>query len=127
MAGSVKTDPVAMTRTGMSPIRNTAMSKSWIIMSLKIPPERRMYSAGGAPGSREVMTPISGVPIRPSLMAAFTPMKCGSKRRLNPTISVAPVSSTTSRQARTRAESRSIGFSQNTALPARENSSICSA
>ena len=26
-------------------------------MSLKMPPERMMYSDGGAPGSREVMTP----------------------------------------------------------------------
>ena len=84
-------------------------------------------AGGGAPGSREVMIPISGVPIRPDSIVAFTPMKCGSKRRLNPTMRVAPVSFATSRQARTRAELRSIGFSQKTALPARANSSICCA
>ncbi len=54
-------------------------------------------------------------------------MKCGSKRRLKPTISLALVSSTTFRQARTRSTSRSIGFSQKIALPARAKRSIRSA
>jgi hypothetical protein len=54
-------------------------------------------------------------------------MKCGSKRRLKPTISLPFVSATTFMQARTRSTSRSIGFSQKIALPAREKRSIRSA
>ena len=70
---------------------------------------------------------ISTSPMRPSSMAAFSAMKSGSKRRLKPTIRVAPLASTTFRQACTRADDRSTGFSQNTALPALANCSIRSA
>ncbi len=63
---------------------------------------------------------ISTAPMqRPSSMAFLTAMKCGSKRRLTPTISLPFTSSTTLMQALTRATSRSIGFSQKIALPAR--------
>src|SRR6516225_11910937 len=96
-------------------------------MSRKIPPDRLMYSIGGRPGSREVIVTISTSPIWPSSIAFRTAMKCGSKRRLKPTINVALVSSTTFRQALTRSMSRSIGFSQKTALPAREKRSMRSA
>jgi hypothetical protein len=57
-------------------------------------------------------------------MLSRTALKFGSKRRLKPTISSAPVSSTTARQSRTRCTSRSIGFSQKIALPARAACSI---
>ena len=40
ISGSTMTDPVASTRFTGSPKRNRAMSKSWIVMSRKIPPER---------------------------------------------------------------------------------------
>ena len=103
------------------------MSKSWIVMSRKIPPDTLIYSAGGAPGSRLVIVTISTLPMRPSLMALCTAAKWGSKRRLKPSITFAPVSRMTLRQALTRAMSRSIGFSQKTALPTRENRSIRSA
>ena len=50
----------------------------------------------------EVMVTISTSPMVPASMAARTAPKCGSKRRLKPTISVALVSRTTLRQALTR-------------------------
>ena len=124
---SVSTEPKAATTVGSSPSSQRAMSKSWIVMSRKMPPDRLMYSTGGAPGSREVMLTISTAPTAPSSIALRTARKCGSKRRLKPTISAAPVSSTTRRQALTRATSRSIGFSQKIALPARAKRSIRSA
>ena len=70
---------------------------------------------------------ISTAPIEPLSISARTAMKCGSKRRLKPTISVPLLARTTFRQAFTRSSDRSIGFSQNTALPALVNCSIRSA
>jgi hypothetical protein len=53
-------------------------SKSWINMSLKMPPERLMYSTGGAPGSRLVTISISGRPMSPRAIRAFTDANVGS-------------------------------------------------
>src|SRR5258706_5106216 len=58
----------------------------------------------------------------PSCSCSFE--KFGSNLRLKPTSRGTPVCLTTARQASTRARSRSIGFSQNTALPARAAASI---
>ena len=82
---------------------------------------------GGAPGSRDVITAISDWPISPLLIASLSAEKCGSKRRLKPTMRTALVSLTTSKQARTRSTLRSIGFSQKIAFPLRANCSIKSA
>ena len=73
------------------------------------------------------MVTISTLPTAPSSIAFFTAMKCGSKRRLKPTISAASALSTVARHASTRFTSRSIGFSQKIALPARAKRSIRSA
>jgi hypothetical protein len=53
--------------------------------------------------------------------------KLGSKRLLKPIMSLAPVSSTTFRQASVRCESRLTGFSQKIALPPRAARSMRSA
>ena len=60
------------------------MSKSWISMSRKIPPEPLRYCAGGAPGSRLVTTSISGVPMSPRARRSFASLNVGSKRRWEP-------------------------------------------
>src|SRR6185312_2779580 len=87
-------------------------------MSLKMPPEWRMYSSGGAPGSRLVTTSISGVPISPASRRAFTAANVGSKRRWKPIMHVTPAFFTAAAHSFARARSRSTGFSQKIALPA---------
>src|SRR3954447_26435520 len=54
------------------------MSKSWMVMSRKIPPEIAMYSSGGGAGSRLVIRTICGSP----LSGAANPACAGSKRRV---------------------------------------------
>src|SRR3954449_11776886 len=55
------------------------MSKSWIVMSRKIPPETRMYSIGGGAGSRLVMRTRWGAPTRPAAAASRTYASAGAK------------------------------------------------
>ena len=74
-----------------------------------------------------MMVTISTSPISPASIAARTAMKCGSKRRLKPTIRMVLLSATTLRHSSTRLTLRSIGFSQKIALPALLNFSIRSA
>ncbi len=66
------------------------MSKSWIVMSRKMPPERLdivdRRRAGIARGDRAPSRPCRSAP---SSIALRTAAKCGSKRRLKPTISLA--------------------------------------
>ena len=57
------------------------MSKSWMVMSRKMPPERTMKSQGGGSGSREMIVTISTSPIRPSSIVRFNARKSGSNRR----------------------------------------------
>ncbi len=66
MALSTSTDAAAKTETGSSPSSQRAMSKSWMVMSRNMPPERPIYSAGGGPGSREVIDTISTSPMAPA-------------------------------------------------------------
>ena len=77
----------------------------------------RHRRAAAAPGSRLMMVSSSSEPISPASSRASASAKCGSKRRLNPTISGTPARRTASRQARTRGTDRSIGFSQKIARP----------
>ena len=42
MAGSTLTPPVAYTSTASLPVTKRAMSKSWMVMSQKIPPDTSM-------------------------------------------------------------------------------------
>jgi hypothetical protein len=70
-------------------------SKSWISMSLKIPPELLMYGIGGAPGSRLVTISISGR----ADFAGDEPRldrrrNVGSKRRWKPIMQVTPARAT---------------------------------
>lgn len=103
------------------------MSKSWISMSRKMPPERSIYDTGGGAGSRLVMTSVSGLPISPSCSRRLSAAKLGSKRRLKPIMQGRPLAATSRAQARARSRLRSTGFSQNTALPCRTARSIRSA
>ena len=57
--------PMALTET-ISPRKNRASSKSWMVMSLNTPPDCARYSADGGAGSREMMVSCSTRPIRPS-------------------------------------------------------------
>ena len=87
-------------------------------MSRKMPPEPLMYSTGGAPGSRLVMTSISGLPISPASMRRRTSLKVGSKRRWKPIMQATPAARTFSPHSTARGTDRSTGFSQKMCLPA---------
>ena len=102
----------------MSPRKKRAMSKSWIVMSRKMPPETFTYSTGGAAGSRLMMSRFSRSPTRPSATAARSAANDGSKRRLKPNMTGVVTASSSSRAASTSAMSRAMGFSHRTALPA---------
>src|SRR6266700_2059572 len=65
------------------------------------------------------MMSCSRRPIWPAAIRSRISAKVGSNRRLNPTITVESRPLMSSQHASTRARSRSIGFSQSTALPAR--------
>ena len=97
-AGSVSTLPVAWSVAASSSRIQRKMSKSWISMSLKMPPELLMYGMGGAPGSRLVTISISGVPISPAASRALAAENVGSKRRWNPIMQVTPDFATASAQ-----------------------------
>ena len=127
IAGSTRTAPRAKTSTTSLPVTKRAMSKSWIVMSRKIPPEPRRYSSGGGAGSRLEMRTSCGSPTVPSATAAATAACAGSKRRLKPIWNGTPVSSTTASARSTCARSSDTGFSQKIALPARAASTIRSA
>ena len=109
--------PKAWTST-MSPRKKRAMSKSWIVMSRKMPPETFTYSTGGAAGSRLMMSRFSRSPTRPSATAARSAANDGSKRRLKPNMTGVVTAPSSSRAASTSAMSRAMGFSHRTALPA---------
>ena len=92
------------------------MSKSWMAMSLNRPPDTATYEGGGGAGSLEVICRLSMFPIPPSSSFALSARKFGSKRRLKASSRRDPSSTCAAERARPR--SWSIGFSQNTALPA---------
>ena len=113
---------------GSSPSRKRAMSRSWIIMSRKSPPERSTkLERRRRRIARSDRHDLDIADLAGGDRGGAARAKCGSKRRLKPTISLPPAARTTSRQARMRAALRSTGFSQNTALPARAARSIRSA
>ena len=70
---------------------------------------------------------VSTRPIRPSSIAWRNAWNWASNRRLKPSIKRPFSAATTSRQRRTRAMSRSIGFSQKIGFLARANCSISGA
>src|SRR5579875_1806620 len=94
------------------------MSKSWIVMSRKRPPEPAAYDSGGGEGSRLVMRSRCGSPTRPFTTASRTALCAGSKRRLNPTMSGVPFLAIAWSARSTSPRSSEIGFSQKIALPA---------
>jgi len=100
------------------------MSKSWIIMSRKIPPDTLTYSGGGGAGSRLMTCSRCGSPISPRWMASRTRAKVGSKRRLKPTWNLTPACSTARSTWSIRTRSSSIGFSVKMCLPAAAAASI---
>mmetsp|Transcript_2504 Transcript_2504/g.8121 ORF Transcript_2504/g.8121 Transcript_2504/m.8121 type:complete len:236 (-) Transcript_2504:288-995(-) len=120
-------EPVAKTSRGSSPIRKRDMSRSWIAMSLKMPPPPSTYFFGGGDGSRDVSRIWTGEPISPSMMALLTRMKLGSKRRCSATISLTPFSRAKSTLWMVSSSSVAIGFSQKMSLPSSAASRICAA
>jgi hypothetical protein len=94
------------------------MSKSWIVMSRKMPPETRMYSGGGGAGSRLEIRTRCGSPTAPAATASRTDWCAGAKRRLKPIWNGTPASSTARSARSTSARSSDTGFSQKIALPA---------
>ena len=128
ISGSASTEPAATTRSrpprraANAPCRSRGSSCRG-----RCRPSARCSRTAAPPGRARSSITISTLPIRPASIASLSARKSGSKRRLKPIISVAPVSSTTSsRPARVRSD-RSTGFSQKMALPARAKRSIRSA
>ena len=70
MAGSMRQAPWAYSSTTSWPDRYRTMSRSWIIMSMKMPPETAAYSAGGGSGSRELTRTYWTSPILPAATAS---------------------------------------------------------
>ena len=93
------------------------MSKSWIVISRKIPPETFTYSGGGGAGSREVMRTMCGSPIAPACTRSRMRRKLWSNLRLKPTWIFTPAFFTSARAFFTRATVRSTGFSQKMCFP----------
>ena len=118
MAGSTRTAAWAYTSTTSLPVTNRAMSKSWIIMSRKMPPDTSMYEIGGGAGSRLVMRTMCRSPTEPSITAERTEACAASNRRLKPTWNGTPLDSITANASSTLPRSSEIGFSQKMALPA---------
>ncbi len=94
------------------------MSKSWIVMSQKIPPDTVMYSIGGGAGSRLVIFTICTSPTAPSATAFWTAPWAASNRRLNPIWSGTPAALTAATHRSTSARLSDTGFSKKIALPA---------
>ena len=95
------------------------MSKSWISMSWKMPPERFRYSTGGAPGSRLVTTSISGL----ADLAGVEALLQRGERRIEAALEADQAGDAArfdrlGAGARAIDATRSTGFSQKIALPA---------
>ena len=71
MAGSMRQAPWAYSSTISWPDRYRTISRSWIIMSMKMPPDRATYWAGGGSGSRELIRTYWTSPILPEATASF--------------------------------------------------------
>ncbi|OJU91640.1 MAG: hypothetical protein BGO06_12330 [Shinella sp. 65-6] len=125
--GSMSALPVAKTSTGSSPSMKRARSKSWMVMSLKMPPDALRYSREARPGSREVMITWRISPISPERAASRAARCPGSYRRLKSIWIGLSKPSSAARQALTLASDRSMGFSQKMALPAFADASMRSA
>src|SRR6266508_4514001 len=118
MAGSTSTAPSAVTSSTSSAIRKRATSKSWMVMSMKSPPDSRRYSIGPGWGSRLVTRTSRGRPMRPARTWSRAWRKLRSKRRWKPTCRVVPARATASSARSITARSVATGFSQKTCLPA---------
>ncbi len=124
ISGSTRTAAFAYTSVTSLPTMYLAMSKSCIVISMNMPPDTALYSAGGGAGSREVIFSICGAPILPSTMSCLIFKKLGSKRRLNPIISLTPDDCAVLMAFLTTSSDKSTGFSQNICFPALATSSI---
>jgi hypothetical protein len=117
--GSTSASAVAYTSTTSAPgFRNRSVSKSWIRVSLKIV-SGATRDGSNPPGSRVTERSSRGVPSRPSSSSARVACQSGAKRRLNPTWSTTPAARAVSIARSASVSESAIGFSQNTALPAR--------
>src|SRR5690606_33017436 len=123
ISGSTRQLAIANTSHGSSPSSQRARSRSWMVKSLNRPPLVGMKPGGGAAGSWLTSCSDSSRPMSPASTRALSARKCGSKRRLKPSTKRAPANSGCA--ARTLPRSRSMGFSQNTALPARTAACAC--
>mmetsp|Transcript_23148 Transcript_23148/g.91839 ORF Transcript_23148/g.91839 Transcript_23148/m.91839 type:complete len:260 (-) Transcript_23148:397-1176(-) len=127
MSGETQLRPEAKISVGSEAMRKRAMSRSWIAMSVKMPPPPATYEAGGGAGSREQSLTTIGSPISPRRMPALTRWNDGSKRRCSAVMSF-KFSRSIARIAAMVSESVvASGFSQKTCFPARAHAWICSA
>mmetsp|Transcript_31554 Transcript_31554/g.93741 ORF Transcript_31554/g.93741 Transcript_31554/m.93741 type:complete len:236 (+) Transcript_31554:665-1372(+) len=120
-------EPVAKTSRGSSPIRKRDMSRSWIAMSLKMPPPPCTYLSGGGAGSREQSFTTIVSPMVPSAIERLTREKFGSNRRCSAVISFTPLARQRLTALMVSAKSVAIGFSQKMSLPSSAASRICAA
>mmetsp|Transcript_14011 Transcript_14011/g.42746 ORF Transcript_14011/g.42746 Transcript_14011/m.42746 type:complete len:245 (-) Transcript_14011:107-841(-) len=127
ISGEIWQDPLARTATGSESIRNLAISRSWMAMSLKIPPPPLTYFSGGGSGSREQSFTTMGSPMVPSMSDCFTRAKLGSKRRWRAVMSFTPLSRHRLTALIVSESSVAIGFSQKMSLPAMAHAVICCA
>src|SRR5437879_2129269 len=107
-----------------SPTRNRARSKSWTAMSRNEPPLFLMKLSGGMNVSREAERNCSIRPSSPASISSLARTEPGAKRRMNPSWSGMSVSRQSSTIRFVSAMSRAIGFSLQTALPARSAASM---
>ena len=116
-AGSASAEPATWTSTGSRPVIQRNRSKKCTVWSRIWPPDAARYDSGGRLGPRLVIWTSSTVPISPARTASCTARWSGSKRRLKSTIAVTPDARTAATASAAISRDRSIGFSQNTALP----------
>mmetsp|Transcript_45571 Transcript_45571/g.140373 ORF Transcript_45571/g.140373 Transcript_45571/m.140373 type:complete len:236 (-) Transcript_45571:123-830(-) len=127
ISGETWHDPEARTATGSDAIRKRAMSRSWIAMSLKMPPPPCTYLSGGGAGSREQSFTTIVSPMVPSAIERLTREKFGSNRRCSAVISFTPLARQRLTALMVSAKSVAIGFSQKMSLPSSAASRICAA
>mmetsp|Transcript_23793 Transcript_23793/g.34604 ORF Transcript_23793/g.34604 Transcript_23793/m.34604 type:complete len:266 (+) Transcript_23793:172-969(+) len=120
-------DPIARISSGSQPMRKRDMSRSWMAMSLKMPPPPRTYSKGGGEGSREHSFTWMGSPTSPRLMASFTRAKFGSNRRCRAVISFTLATLHVLMASIVSGMLVAMGFSQKMCFPFLAHAVICSA
>mmetsp|Transcript_17093 Transcript_17093/g.65166 ORF Transcript_17093/g.65166 Transcript_17093/m.65166 type:complete len:236 (+) Transcript_17093:3696-4403(+) len=117
-SGWTMLDPRARMRLGSSFRMKQLMSRSWMAMSLKIPPPPSTYVLGGGEGSLEHKRSCTGRPASPVSTAIFKRWKLASNRLWNAVISFTFLCSQSRTTSTVSCRSNASGFSQKMCFPA---------